>query len=637
MAFSSLSEFIAALEKNDELVRISQFVDPELEISEIADRFSKLPGGGKALLFENTGTDFPVLINALGSEKRMCIALGIGSLDEVAGNIASILELLSEPRQNWISKISVLPSLARYAGYMPVKSKKKAPCQEIVHHNPDLGSLPVLKTWPFDGGKFFTFPLVHTVDPETGNRNVGMYRMQVFDKNTTGMHWHRHKTGASHFEKYKKAGKLIPVAVALGGDPVLTYCATAPLPDQLDEYIFAGFLRKSPVRLVRALTQDIDVPADADIIIEGYVDPKEEFRTEGPFGDHTGFYSLTDTYPVFHVTCITHRREAVFPATVVGIPPMEDAWIAKATERIFLWPIKKTVVPELTEMNIPEFGVAHNLTITSIAKSFPGQAEKVMNALWGAGQMMFNKYMIVLDRHEIIADYAEILRKISNLDFNLHLTFAKGPLDVLDHSAQSMGYGSKLGIDLTSPYPEEMVSYPGNKPPELSRSEVEKGYDSILASESVGDKHPGVRILLLTVKKRNRTELFQDLLSHLDSSKSSYPRIVVLVDDNVDVTDYFVTAWVALNNTDPVRDIILFPYKGDVLLLLDATSKDSELNDFSRPWPNIIVMDDKIIKKIDEEWDKLIPFKFIESPSHRFGKMVRNAGAIANPGSFNSH
>jgi len=355
MAFSSLSDFILTLERKGELVRITEYVNPDLEISEIADRFSKLPGGGKALLFENTGTGFPLLINALGSENRMCIALGVDKLDDIASDIAGILDLLSLPRQTWVQKLKVLPSLSKYAGYMPKKASGKPACQEVIQLDPDLNSLPVLKTWPFDGGKFFTFPLVHTVDPETGNRNVGMYRLQVFDKNTTGMHWHRHKTGASHFEKYKKAGKIMPVAVALGGDPVLTYCATAPLPDQLDEYIFAGFLRKNPVRLTNAITQNIQVPADADIIIEGYIDPMEDFRAEGPFGDHTGFYSLTDNYPVFHVTCITHRKNAIFPATVVGIPPMEDAWIAKATERIFLWPIKKTVVPEMTDINIPEW------------------------------------------------------------------------------------------------------------------------------------------------------------------------------------------------------------------------------------------------------------------------------------------
>jgi 4-hydroxy-3-polyprenylbenzoate decarboxylase len=628
MSFSSLSEFVSALEKKDELIRVRQYVNPELEISEIADRFSKLTDGGKALLFENTGTDFPVLINSLGSEKRICMALGIQNLDDIAQDIASILELLAKPRPTWLKKIGILPFLSRYAGFMPIKTTKKPLCQEIIHLNPDLGILPILKTWPFDGGRFLTFPLVHTVDPETGTRNVGMYRMQVFDKNTTGMHWHRHKTGASHFEKYKKAGKLMPVAVALGGDPVLSYCATAPLPDQLDEYIFAGFLRKSPVRLTKAITQNIEVPAEADIIIEGYVDPTEEFRPEGPFGDHTGFYSLTDNYPVFHVTCITHRKNAIFPATVVGIPPMEDAWIAKATERIFLWPIKKTIIPELTEMNIPDFGVAHNLTIISIKKTFPGQAEKVMNALWGAGQMMFNKFMIVIDNKERIENYYEILQKFSELDFNQHLIFARGPMDVLDHSSQFMGLGSKMGIDLSMPYPEEIRSYERLALTETKNSG--KSNETILGYENTALRYPGIKILILNVKKCEKDYLVNDIKLFLATFANDQPRIIVCLDDNVDITDYFITSWIVLNNIDPLRDISLLSYCDDQILLLDATSKVIAVNHFSRPWPNVIVMDDATIESVDKNWEKLIPFKFIESPSLRFKKMVKNSGAVAN-------
>jgi 4-hydroxy-3-polyprenylbenzoate decarboxylase len=629
MAFSSLSDFISSLEKKGELIRISEFVNPILEISEIADRFSKLPGGGKALLFENTGTEFPVLINSLGSERRMCIALGIERLDDIANDIAAILDLLSEPRQGFLKKLSILPSLATYAGYMPVTTSKKTYCQEIILREPDLDVFPVLKTWPFDGGKFFTFPLVHTVDPETGIRNVGMYRMQVFDKNTTGMHWHRHKTGASHFEKYKKAGKLMPVAVALGGDPVLTYCATAPLPDQLDEYIFAGFLRKSPVRLTKAITQDIMVPADADIVIEGYIDPTEDFHKEGPFGDHTGFYSLEDVYPVFHVTCITHRKNAVFPATVVGIPPMEDAWIAKATERIFLWPIKKTVVPELRELNIPEFGVAHNLTIASIDKTFPGQAEKVMNAMWGAGQMMFNKFMVVLEDEKTIDNYAEILIKFSELDFRKRLFFTRGPLDVLDHSAQSMGFGSKMGIDLTTPLPEELQSYRFIIN-EDTRS-TEESDISILKTEYTAHRFPGTRILIVNVPKIRKAGFVDNINHNLSSFGPVYPRIVLLMDDNVDISDYVLTCWVALNNIDPLRDISIRSFNEDQVLVLDATSKEFGLDSFSRPWPNVIVMDDNTISDIDKKWSKAIPFEFIVSPSLRYKRMIRNSGAVARP------
>jgi 4-hydroxy-3-polyprenylbenzoate decarboxylase len=275
----------------------------------------------------------------------------------------------------------------------------------VIHGDSDLTILPVLKTWSRDGGPFITFPQVITIDPVSGIRNVGMYRMQVFEKNLTGMHWHKHKTGARHFNAYKKLGKIMPVAVALGGDPVLTYAATAPLPDNIDEYLLAGFLRKKRVKLVKAVTQDIDVPEEADIIIEGYIDPSEDFIYEGPFGDHTGFFSLADWYPKFHVTCITHKKNAVYPATVVGIPPMEDAWIAKATERIFLTPIKLTMIPELEDMNIPDVGVAHNLTMVSYRKSFSGQSGKIMNALWGAGQMMFNKILITFDSDVQLENY----------------------------------------------------------------------------------------------------------------------------------------------------------------------------------------------------------------------------------------
>jgi 4-hydroxy-3-polyprenylbenzoate decarboxylase len=625
MAYNSLSDFIDALEKAGELIRISGFADPDLEISEIADRFSKQPDGGKALLFENTGTGFPVLINSLGSEKRICMALGVRHLDDIAGEISSILDTVTGARKGLLNKIGLLPSLIRYAGFLPRNTRKKAPCQEVIHNKPDLDILPVLKTWPHDGGKFFTFPLVHTVDPETGIRNVGMYRMQVFDERTTGMHWHRHKTGASHFAKYKKAGKLMPVAVALGGDPILTYCATAPLPDQLDEYIFAGFLRKRPVKLVKARTQDIYVPAEADIIIEGYVDPWEEFRIEGPFGDHTGFYSLEDKYPVFHVTCITHRHDAVFPATVVGIPPMEDAWIAKATERIFLWPVKKTIAPELTEMNIPEFGVAHNLTIVSIDKSYPGQAEKVMNSLWGAGQMMFNKFMVVVGDPGLTSNYTEIIRKLSDADFRQRLSFSRGPLDVLDHSAQNPGYGGKMGIDLTGPLEGEGVSFPGAL---TGKQDTTQG--GAFGTWYSGDLYPGTRILLISVNKEEKESAIVDMAGILKLTTQRGARIAVLIDDMLDTNDLFTVSWAVLNNTDPQRDISVIPSGNDHILFADGTSKETGKNNFIRQWPNVIVMDEKTINTIDGKWDKLFQQKLITSPSLRFRHMVRNDDAVAN-------
>ena len=449
MAYKNLSAFIEILKDRKEVLSVDSFVDPVLEIAEITDRFSKLSDGGKALLFLKTGTYFPVITNMLGSQKRMSLALGAEEINDVEKRLRDVFNNIKEPRKGFFDKLAILPQLARIGGYFPTEHKGKADCQQVIHEDPDLNIFPVLKTWPFDGGRFVTLPLVFTHDPESGERNVGMYRMQIFDKNTTGMHWHRHKTGANHYEKYKELGKKMPVAVVLGGDPAITYSATAPLPENIDELLLAGFLRDKSVPLVKCISQKISVPADSEIIIEGYVDPSEEKIIEGPFGDHTGFYSLEDYYPKFHVTCITHRKNAIYPATLVGIPPQEDAWIAKATERIFLMPIQQTVAPELVDMYIPEIGVAHNLTIVSIDKSYPGQARKIMSALWGAGQMMFNKVLIVVDKDVNIHNLGEIYEKLQMINIISDLVISSGPLDVLDHSSPYPLHGSKLGIDAT--------------------------------------------------------------------------------------------------------------------------------------------------------------------------------------------
>jgi len=336
MAYQGLRGFIERLEKEGELIRVTVRVDPELEIAEIADRVSKSLGGGKALFFENNGTGFPLLINAFGSEKRMALALGCDDLDRIGMEIESLFKKLTKPAAGFFDKIRFLPLLSQMASWMPKKISGRGKCQEVVMQKIDLFKLPILKCWPADGGRFITLPCVITRDPDTGSRNVGMYRMQIFGAHLTGMHWHKHKTGARHYAAYKEKGLRMPVSVVIGGDPAYTYAASAPLPDQIDEYLLAGFLRKKRVELVKCLTNDLEVPADADFIIEGYVDPQEELIWEGPFGDHTGFYSLADWYPRFHVTCITHRKDAVYQATVVGIPPQEDAWIGRATERIFL-------------------------------------------------------------------------------------------------------------------------------------------------------------------------------------------------------------------------------------------------------------------------------------------------------------
>lgn len=641
MAFSGLNSFIDLLERHGELIRVKDFVNPELEITEITDRFSKSPDGGKAILFENTGTDFPILINALGSEKRISLAFGRESIFQIEKEIDNLLSDMLSPKDTLWDKLSMLPKLSEIAQWMPKKRKGHGICQQVVIDNPDLTKLPVLTCWPADGGPFFTLPGIHTMDPDTQAVNLGMYRMQILDKNTTGMHWHRHKTGANHFEKYKKAGKKMPVSVALGGDPVYTYAATAPMPENMDEYLLAGFLRKKPVKLVKCLSNDLYVPDDADFIIEGYVDPLEDFIWEGPFGDHTGFYSLADWYPKFHVTCITHKKDAVYPATIVGVPPMEDAYIGLATERIFLSPIRISMVPELKDMSLPVAGVAHNFTVAKIKKSYPGQAIKVMNALWGAGQMMFNKVLIIVDEDVDVQNNKAILKAFAvNFGTKYSLHFSKGPLDVLDHSSQKFAYGSKLGIDLTAPFPEEkndsenvsVVSEFNTK--QLDSISVIDNYkihsisnqkqDTSIKNQGANNK---LSILLLTVDKENgysKTELIKQLSG---LNKINYFKSIILFNKGTDLDDYFLLFWLLGGNLDPERDI---NFMSNNIVLTDATFKTNKHDDFERNWPNIVTMDNTTIKTIDEKWSKLGLGDFIKSPSLKFKSLVKGKEAIRN-------
>jgi 4-hydroxy-3-polyprenylbenzoate decarboxylase len=452
VAYKDLHDFIKKLENEGELLRINTLVDPELEITEITDRVSKMHG--PALLFENVkGSDMPVLINAFGSEKRMELSLNTDKLDSIGQEITDLLAMKDNIPNSMIDKLRMLPKLAELASMLP-RMVKNAPCQEVVDMAPDLNKLPILKCWPQDAGRFITLPQVYTKDPVTGQRNVGMYRMQVYDSKTTGMHWHTHHDGAENYRKNKDAGKPIEVAVALGGDPAITYSATAPLPPGIDELIFAGFLRKKPVELVKCKTINMEVPADAEIVLEGYVNP-EEMRIEGPFGDHTGYYSLASEYPVFHVKCITHRAKAVYPATIVGKPPQEDCYMALATERIFL-PLLKFQLPEIVNMHLPMEGVFHNCVFVSIKKTYPGQAKKVMSSLWGTGQMMFAKFIIVVDENVDVMNASEVMWKVfNNVDPKRDTMIVEGPLDVLDHSAPLALVGSKIGFDATKKLVEE--------------------------------------------------------------------------------------------------------------------------------------------------------------------------------------
>jgi len=449
MAYSDLQTFINKLESRGLLKRISTAVEAYLEITEITDRVSKQ--GGPALLFEHVkGYHMPVLTNAFGSMERMHLALEVESLDQIGEELISMIQLEEMPL-TLMDKIKTLPRLARLSSFLP-KQVKTGPCKEvIIKDSPSLAELPVLHCWPEDGGPFITLPLVFTKDPVTGRRNLGMYRMQIFDERTTGMHWHIHKDAAEH---YRQACSRLPVAVAIGADPATTYAATAPLPHGIDELLLAGFLRKEPVELVKCETVDLEVPARAEIILEGYVD-LDETRLEGPFGDHTGYYSLAGQYPVFHLTCVTRRKKPVYPATIVGRPPMEDAYLGKATERIFL-PFMRMQLPEIVDMNMPPEGVFHNCVIVSINKRYPGQAKKVMCALWGMGLMMLAKMIVVVDARVNVQNVSEVMwRVFNNIDPRRDILMADGPLDALDHSSPLPHYGSKMGIDATTKWPEE--------------------------------------------------------------------------------------------------------------------------------------------------------------------------------------
>lgn len=465
MAYKDLREFIKVLEQKGLLKRIPVEVEPVLEIAEINDRIVKQ--GGPALFFEKPkGSRFPCVVNLFGSFERMRLALEVDDLNEIGQRMLEFLE--PEIPTNIIEKLKMLPKLKRLSDFLP-RYVKSGPCKEvIIKDNPSLDIFPILKTWPLDGGRFITLPMVFTKDPETGIRNCGMYRMQVYDERTTGMHWHMHKDGARHYRKAEAMGKRLEVAVAIGSDPATIYSATAPLPEGIDEMLLAGFLRQEPVELVKCETVDLEVPANAEIVLEGYCEPFER-RIEGPFGDHTGYYSLQDEFPVFHITCITHRRDAIYPATIVGKPPMEDCFIAKATERIFL-PLIKKQVPEIVDINLPIEGVFHNIAIVSIDKRYPGHARKVMYALWGMGQLSFTKIIIVMDKDVNIQDLSEVLWRIgNNVDPKRDVVILEGPLDVLEHASVLPAYGGKMGIDATKKWPSEGFTRPW--PPDIKMSE----------------------------------------------------------------------------------------------------------------------------------------------------------------------
>jgi 4-hydroxy-3-polyprenylbenzoate decarboxylase len=492
LAYEDLRDWMAALERAGELKKIRTPVNPILEIAEITDRISKT--GGPALLFQNIEghPGSQVLINQFGSACRMNLALEVDSLDQVADRIRHFMDVKSP--QGFLDKVKMLPMLAEMGKFFP-KAVSTGPCKEVIKRDSfSLLDFPILQCWPKDAGRFITMPCVITRDPKTGKRNVGMYRLQVYDDHTTGMHWQRQKVGAEHYREALRAaaashqtGSSSPakaavdimartsggsvlidgdrpsgrmeVAVAIGTDPAITFSAIVPAPPDVEEYLIAGFLRQKPVELVKCETVDLEVPATSEIVLEGHVH-LDELRTEGPFGDHTGFYSLEDLYPVFHLSCITHRKNPIYATTIVGKPPMEDGWMGKAVERIFL-PLMKLTIPEIVDINLPVEGIFHNLMIVSIKKSYPGQARKVMNAIWSLGQAMFTKCIIVLDEDVNVQDIAEVtLKALNHIDPERDIQFTLGPVDSLDHSSRLPNYGSKMGIDATRKWPSEGFTRP---------------------------------------------------------------------------------------------------------------------------------------------------------------------------------
>ena len=607
-AYQNLGEFISELERAGELLRIKAPVSCDLEITHITDLASKAPRGGKALLFENVRESrFPVLTNAFGSERRICMALGTDSLDGLARRIERFARI--EPPKSLRQLAQLLPMGIDLIRFFPRKTQK-APCQEVIYRGDeiDLSMLPVLKCWPGDGGPFVTLPVVITRSMETGRRNAGMYRLQIFDRNTTGMHWHIHKDGSNYFQEYRKARKRMPVAVAIGTDPAVTYAATAPLPRGIDEMILAGFIRKSPVQLARCVSVDLEVPAEAEFVLEGYVDP-EELRLEGPFGDHTGYYSLVGRYPVFHLTALTHRRNPVYSATIVGRPPMEDCWLAKATERIFL-PLLGAIHPEVRDFWMPWEGVFHNIVVMAIEKEYPGHARRVMSAVWGQGQMSFSKAVVLVDGGVSLKTPRKVFETIlNNIDLESDIYITEGVLDVLDHSAPEPLFGAKIGIDATGRLPDE-------KPRPMPASRAGGRTVEIPAGEAIEKSIKDTSGLLIAfhcppIDVRNRPLLINFAKDGTTSGRSLSEKllrkrtlkafsILVLLDSGIDLRDYSLVLWKVFNNVDPKRDIL----RQGGRIVIDATRKGAE-DGHTRPWPEDIEMTPEVAGRVTERAKEL--------------------------------
>ncbi|MFN2321805.1 MAG: menaquinone biosynthesis decarboxylase [Trueperaceae bacterium] len=591
-----LRRFLSFLEEKGELVRVRERVSHDLEITALADRAVK--AGGPALLFEDVeGKDFPLVIGLYGTRQRMAWALGLEDLDDLGARLRELIDV--RVGGGLMGLASNLPKLRELAS-LPPKRVRRAPVQEVVWRGDevDLGRLPVLKCWPDDGGPFVTLPLVITKHPETGEVNIGMYRMQVMSKDVTGMHWQRHKTGARHLEAAKRLGQRLEVAVALGGDPALTYAATAPIPPipGVNEFSLTGYLRGKGVELIKGVTVDLEVPANAEFVLEGYVDPEEDWVVEGPFGDHTGFYTLQDLYPAFHVTAITMRAQPIYPATIVGRPPMEDAYLIEASERLFLVPAQ-LILPEILDYAMPPAGIAHNLVNVRIAKSYPGQAYKVGNGLLGLGQMMFAKVVLVTDADVAANDHPGFWRTVlANAVPGRDHQIAKGPIDVLDHASRAWSYGTKLVIDGTVKHAEELGGADADAAPWTPGPE--RTVTKLPSHAEVLDQHqPGGGFWFLTTRK-NRAGQGRHVGEWAAKQKAANGvRLIAVLDDATDPRDFEDAMWTLLNNIDPERDLQVVDGPGGPVWLFDATPKIAA-EGFTRTWPDKITLPDEVVERM---------------------------------------
>ena len=598
----NLQDFISKLESAGELIRIGTQVSSVYEIAELTDRQAKSAGGGKALLFEKTDKGFAVLTNMMGSERRISMALGVERPEDITVRIESLLKQVTSPKDSLSDQLKMLPLLSEVARWFPKKLKRRGECQQVVLTGDDasLDILPILKSWGCDGGRFVTLPMVNTLDPQTGIRNVGMYRMQIFDSKTTGMHWHRHKTGARHYDGYKAAGRIMPVSVAIGGDPAYTYAATAPMPDNMDEYLLAGFLRRKPVKLGKCITNDIYVPDDCDFVIEGYVDPSEPLTVEGDFGDHTGFYSLTDLYPRLHVTAITHRKDALYPATVVGVPPQEDAYISIATERIFLAPIRLVMQPEIVDMTMPVAGTSHNIAIISMSSRYKGQAAKVTQGMWSAGQMMFNKYLVLTPATTDVRNAEQLAALLRGCDPKSATIRGEGIYDVLDHATATCGFGGKLALNLTenstarTPSVTEHIALPEGVT--MRTDLVDMWSTLLLFADNSAD------IDLTTIARQAGVEC--NFIALFDTRAAEFGAEDLL--------------WIAAANTDPKRDIALT----DSTLTIDARAKVPGAENNPARFPNVVTSTEDVIELVDSRWEEYGIGEFIPSPSRKYRKLL---------------